>query len=398
MKRISQLDGVRGIAILLVIVWHYFTCQIVAPPRSVLFYCSRLTNFGWSGVDLFFVLSGFLIASILLDHRYASNYFRVFYLRRVCRILPIYFLLLALFVVVSASSIGASPSFRWLLGHPLPTWSYATFTQNILMGIRGDFGPNWLGITWSLAVEEQFYVFVPLLIYFLPRRILLLVFIIAVLTAPILRYMSPGFHGFVNTPWQSDSLFSGAALAVLVRWHPFVTGIRQHRRFLRALFLAILGVAAVLTIRATPFAQAMEKFWLAGLYAIFILVAFVGTEPWLGRLLRFSVLVRFGQLSYGIYLFHETVSGVLHGMLRHSKPQIRTISDAAVTVLALCVTMLLAAMSYRFFEQPILRFGHRFQYSPRAKKEISLETAPSEPSRHGAAEVPLRPALNIDVS
>jgi peptidoglycan/LPS O-acetylase OafA/YrhL len=127
MKRISQLDGVRGIAILLVLVWHFFAAQIVvAEPAGILSYCKQALSLTWSGVDLFFVLSGFLIAGILLDHHNTSNYFRVFYLRRVCRIFPLYFLLLALFLCLSATSLsnllhsGGSFTTRCPFGHTRP--------------------------------------------------------------------------------------------------------------------------------------------------------------------------------------------------------------------------------------------------------------------------------------
>ena len=376
MKRISQLDGVRGIAILLVLVWHYFTNQIVCQPKSFLSYWRHATSLTWSGVDLFFVLSGFLIGGILLDHRNTSNYFRVFYLRRVCRIFPLYFVVLALFVALSVTSIAISPSFQSLFHDPFPLWSYATFTQNICMSIRGGYGPRWLNITWSLAVEEQFYLFVPLLIYFLRRRILLPVLILVILAAPILRCAFPGFAASFNTPWRADSLLSGVALAVLVRWHSFVTTVQQHRRLLLLLFVAMLGGAAVMTLRPAPFG-AFNHSWLAGLFAVFILLAFVDAEPRLGSLLRTRVLVWVGQISYGIYLFHEAVSGLLHGALRHSKPQIRTLSDAGITISALCITIFLAAISFRFFEQPILRFGHRFQYSTKPRREASLEPVPN---------------------
>jgi peptidoglycan/LPS O-acetylase OafA/YrhL len=191
---------VRGVAILLVLVWHYFSCQVAPEPKSILDYFTRAFSLTWSGVDLFFVLSGFLIAGILLDHRKTSNYFRVFYLRRVCRIFPLYYALLAFFLCLSATNLSTSASFRWLFRDPLGLLSYATFTQNILMGARGDFAPGWLGITWSLAVEEQFYLVIPLLIYLLPRRILLYVFLCGILAAPILRCASGGFHAFVFTP------------------------------------------------------------------------------------------------------------------------------------------------------------------------------------------------------
>lgn len=379
MKRIAQLDGVRGVAILLVIIWHYFVCQIHPDPKTLISYCSLALSLTWSGVDLFFVLSGFLITGILLDHRNTSNFFRVFYLRRVCRIFPLYFLLLGLFVCLSATPLFTSPSYQWLFHDPLPIWSYATFTQNLFMGFRGDFGPHWLGVTWSLAVEEQFYLFVPLLVYFLPRRVLICVLVAAIVAAPILRWGAPGFHAFVNTPWRSDSLLSGALLAVLVRWHPFVAAVRQHRRLVMALFIVLLAGVAVMTLLVggavvTLWSASFSIFthlWLAALYSTLVLIAFVGSGHFLGRMLGSRLLVWFGQLSYGIYMFHQAVSGLLHGYLRHGAPQIRTVSDAAITAVALCITLALAMLSYRFFESPFLRFGHRFPYTPKPQRDAA---------------------------
>jgi peptidoglycan/LPS O-acetylase OafA/YrhL len=162
--RVPELDGIRGCAILLVIVWHYIACEIHAtPPGIVRSYLVSALSLTVSGVDLFFVLSGFLIAGILLDNRSASNYFRVFYVRRVCRIFPLYFLVLGMFVAFVALGATQSSRLSWIFHDPLPLWSYATFTQNVFMGLRGDFGPFWLGMTWSLAVEEQFYCFIPFL-------------------------------------------------------------------------------------------------------------------------------------------------------------------------------------------------------------------------------------------
>jgi peptidoglycan/LPS O-acetylase OafA/YrhL len=251
------------------------------------------------------------------------------------------------------------------------------------MDARGDLGPHWLAITWSLAVEEQFYLIVPLLIYFLPRGMLLSVLISAILAAPILRCVSGGGHEFHNTPWRADSLLSGAALAVLVRWHPFMSAVQKHGRLLRPVFVALLAGTAVMTLRP-PYFGAFNHFWLAGLYTIFVLIASAGTEPRLESLLQFPVLVWFGKISYGIYMFHEAVSGLLHGALGHdpqinslsdvgSAPEIRTPSDAGITVLALFVTLVLAMFSYHFFESPILRFGHRFQYSSKPRGDTSLQ-------------------------
>lgn len=365
MKRIPQLDGVRGIAILMVLVWHYFVCQVMAAePGGVVSVISSKLILTWSGVDLFFVLSGFLIAGILLDHKETTNYFRIFYLRRVCRILPLYFLLLGLYLAVSLTSLPAKPAYSWLLPNPLPIWSYATFTQNIFMGLRGDFGPHWLGVTWSLAVEEQFYLVVPVLVYFLPRKVLLLVLFAAIIAAPILRSTYPGLNAFINTPWRSDSILSGAALAVLVRWNPFIAAVRKLPWLLLLIFLALLAGAIQMTLKP-GLMGVWNHFWLAAFYAVFILMAFANSLPILGRILASSLLVWFGRLSYGIYMFHQAVSGLMHGAFGRGAPQMLTGSDMGITLGSLVITLLLAMISFRFFESPILNWGHRFKYQQR---------------------------------
>jgi peptidoglycan/LPS O-acetylase OafA/YrhL len=362
MRRLSQLDGIRGIAILLVVVWHYLPCQVESQQRAVQV-AMRALRLTWSGVDLFFVLSGFLIAGILLDNRDASNYYRVFYRRRVCRIFPLYFLVLGLFVCLSATSLGTDYRFAWLFANPMPLWSYATFSQNILMGINGNFGANWLAMTWSLAVEEQFYLVIPLLVAILPRRGLLYLFLIAIAAAPILRATLPGFWAFVNTPWRADSLLSGACLAVLVRWGPFLAFVRRHAQLVFGLFVLFLAGAAVITWRSPHVIAPLKGLWLAALYSLFVLLAVALPEGRISRSLSNPLLVWFGTLSYGIYMFHQAVAGLLYGFIRGSGPTIKTPTDVGITALAFVVTLAIASLSYYAFERPILRYGHRLIYS-----------------------------------
>ncbi len=130
--RLPELDGICGCAILVVLLWHYVACQISATEGPA-YAVKTALSWAWSGVDLFFVLSGFLIAGILMDNRDASNYFRVFYFRRICRIFPLYYLLLGVYFVLTDLGFNRSVSFDWVAGDLLPLWSYATFTQNILM-------------------------------------------------------------------------------------------------------------------------------------------------------------------------------------------------------------------------------------------------------------------------
>jgi peptidoglycan/LPS O-acetylase OafA/YrhL len=213
---------------------------------------------------------------------------------------------------------------------------------------------------------------IPLLTYLLPRRILLYIFLLGILTAPILRCASGGIHAFVFTPWRADSLLSGASLAVLVRWRPFMPAVQTRRILLLSVFLGLIAGAAGMSLRPVPFA-ALNQSWLARLYVVFVLIIFAGTEPRLGDLLRSPVLVWFGELSYAIYMFDQAVMCLFHRAFSQGSPTIRTPRDVCLTVLASRVTLLLAMFSDHFFERPILRFGHRFQYSPNPSESIPLK-------------------------
>ena len=154
-RRIPELDGLRGVAILLVLFCHYVSSVVNLPIHTFGSRLVILLNLTWSGVDLFFVLSGFLIGGILLEVRDSPRYFRTFYGRRVFRIVPIYALML-MFYWVSKAVARSGPAIAWLFDKPLPWIAYATFTQNIGMAWVHFFGAMPLAITWSLAVEEQF--------------------------------------------------------------------------------------------------------------------------------------------------------------------------------------------------------------------------------------------------
>ena len=365
LQRIPELDGVRGCAILLVLLWHYVAEQIHAPLHSAAGRVVQVLGLCWSGVDLFFVLSGFLIAGILLDHRGAANYFRVFYIRRVCRIFPLYFLLLGLFVVGAATAVGRDPRFHQLFAAPMPLWSYALFVQNIVMGARETFGAGWLGVTWSLAVEEQFYLVLPLVVFLVPRRVLPQALLAAVLCAPVLRGLTGGFESFVGMPWRADSLLMGALLACGLRAPGFVAAAGRHRRGLRTLFLMLLAGAAVMTWKKHVFGM-LDHSWLAALYALVIFLPLLGRDGRFARALRFPGLTWLGRVSYGVYMFHQPVSGLVHGWLRGAVPGIQSARDAGITLLALALTLLAAAASYYLIEQPIFRYGHTFRYAPAA--------------------------------
>ncbi|MFO1026034.1 MAG: acyltransferase [Acetobacteraceae bacterium] len=180
------MDAVRGIAITLVVGVHYWP---------------ELLPAGGIGVDLFFVLSGYLIGGILLDSRGAPGFFSTFYLRRAVRILPLYWILLA-----------------FVMPHDMP-W-YLTFTQPVLWAIQGEF-PAYspLAVTWSLAIEEQFYLLLPLAVRFLPQRWLVRVLWLCVCTAPLVRWaLSDAISlAWLMLPSRMDSLAGGVLLTCSIR-------------------------------------------------------------------------------------------------------------------------------------------------------------------------------------
>lgn len=209
-RRWIELDGVRGLAALLVLYVHVLHTWVPNHPEW-LFWLRNISALGWTGVHLFFVLSGFLIAGILMENRDSRNYFRVFYLRRSLRILPIYFVLLAMYAVLSSRvSIwppDASPP------EEIPAWSYLLLVQNFYMARHAVPEMDVLFVTWSVALEEQFYLFLPFCIWVLPRRYWPWFFGALVLLGPLFRanldWPAPG----MLLPGALESLGGGSWLA-----------------------------------------------------------------------------------------------------------------------------------------------------------------------------------------
>ena len=378
-RRITELDGIRGMAILLVLIWHYGACEIQAEPGTLLYYGIRALGLTWSGVDLFFVLSGFLIGGILLDNKDSINYFSTFYIRRICRIFPLYFFWVFLFI----GAIPIAARSDWLFGKSLPLWSYLTFTQNIAMAKTGDFGPNWLGITWSLAIEEQFYLILPLMIFFLSSKRLPYVLACIVLAAPalrfiLMRYPNGNFSPYVFMPCRADALMLGVLCAYGMRQEGFRRCLTDHRAFLHGLFALLLALAGVFTYKDyRVFSFVMLSYGysvLALLYSCCLLIALTERRGFVTWVVRNPLMVRLGIIAYGVYLFHQGVSGLIHGLLLKQTPQIGGWVAAGVTLSALLITLTLAELSWLYFEKPLVVIGHSFKY--RKRNDFSLDAVP----------------------
>src|SRR5258708_3665905 len=214
------LDGVRGLAVLLVLVFHFVGNTL--PTSSVERAIVGVTNYGSYGVELFFVLSGFLITGILYDAHNKPHYFRDFYMRRLLRIFPLYYGVLALvFFIALLIPLLRGPTLDYLVDRQAWAWLYAV---NIYIGKAGDWSFSYLDHFWSLAVEEHFYLFWPLVVFLLARRPRALIAVtLAISLCAMLARVTGSVIGlswwttYVLTPFRLDGLALGAFLAVTGR-------------------------------------------------------------------------------------------------------------------------------------------------------------------------------------
>jgi peptidoglycan/LPS O-acetylase OafA/YrhL len=399
-RRIPELDGLRGVAILLVLYYHYVESSPLLP--NFVSAAGRLT---WSGVDLFFVLSGFLIGGILLNARESPNYFKAFYVRRAYRILPIYAVTLAAFGLIRALSQvehSDNVSLQWLFARPFPWYFYASFTQNISMTYYGVLGPAWLGATWSLAVEEQFYLTLPFLIrYVRPRRLPYLLGIV-ILFAPVFRTLLRLFvtHGEVGTyvlmPSRADALMLGVLAAFFLRSdngpQALVAGkkllyVAQAILFCGMLWMSLkpgalpdsqtadaarlgssiitpasIGPWQTLWLYARTALSSLNYTWIALFYLCVLLIAITQRQSLLARALRNPALMSIGGIAYGTYLFHEPVLGLCYAFTRGTLPVITDFATLVITSCALLLTLGLAGSSWVSLEKPLVSLGHRYRY------------------------------------
>lgn len=375
--RIEQLDGVRGLAIIMVLVAHFYVLLSEPNPAYPRFFSTRLLQATWSGVDLFFVLSGFLIGGILIDRRRSTNYYAVFYLRRTLRILPLYFVLLLTVGALALAapdlrqlSTGEGESWRWMTGSLFPAWCYATFLQNFCMAAGDSLGSDSIGHSWSLAVEEQFYLLLPLFIRLVPERALPRLLAGLVLLTPLLRvqiWFIPDFGrigAYVLLPCRADSLLLGVLSAWAVRQDSIRRFLAARRRALNVLLLVLSAIGAFFSYYDGNFSSFLMinvgYTWFAITFALLILLAIVSPRRSMLGFLYWTPLRWIGWVSYFVYLFHQLVLGFAYLMMTGEAPSFE--HGYLPMVVALFLTFLLAGVSWRYFERPLLRYGHRYNY------------------------------------
>lgn len=369
--RVAELDGVRGVAILLVLAFHFGTLETTLASEKLVRVALGM-SLGWSGVDLFFVLSGFLITSILLETKGSERYFPSFYARRVLRIFPLY---LAAVFATFCVALPAAHALGW--GREITFGDSAWYWAH-LSNWRSALGRDVWPVThfWSLAVEEQFYLVWPWVVLGLSERRLRRVcvgIVAGVLAARLwLAWRVDARILYRLTPLRMDGLAMGALVALVVRDRALAAWVRGRLWAFAAAGGA--GLAAALALSRTPSSSSP---WmssagftsLAVLYAslVFYVVERAGGGSALARALRSRFLGAFGKYSYGLYVIHFPVSlAAVEGMRRVAEAlgvRYHIGMAVVVTIIGTAVSLALAKASWRWIEEPCLRWKARFPYT-----------------------------------
>jgi peptidoglycan/LPS O-acetylase OafA/YrhL len=354
--RVSELDGLRGMAILLVLVFHF------TPASGPLHPLAHVFQVGWIGVDLFFVLSGYLITGILLDSASRPHYYRNFIVRRSLRIFPLYYVCLLLYGYLT---FYPSP-LRWseFLGVGEARW-YLVYVGNVWAFLRNAWpGAAILTPLWSLQVEEQFYWSYPFLVHAVRRRVLagiLAVSVVAALAARIILALAMPANAigdYVLMPCRMDALAMGGLVAIAARESP---GWLKHPWIGRLTLLCMsIFLAVCLLVSETPWSRPMRTFGYSAIDLAFtgVLILLIGRrQPVLLRVCRWRWLVWLGIISYGLYLLHVPALTLADrwAPALHLAPR-----GSAAFFVAMGIAVGAASLFWVAFESQVLRLKNRF--------------------------------------
>lgn len=370
-----SLDGLRGIAILLVL-FHMFS--LLEPQAGVASYVyAKASYVGWIGVQLFFVLSGFLITGILLDSQAAPNYYAAFFARRTLRIFPLYFAVLAIaFVLLPALDSVPSSIAR---DQPNQIWLW-TYMEN-WAGVQGV-GSKTFPHFWSLAVEEQFYLVWPLLIR-RQRAATCLGFCLSLAALSLALRCWMVWNGashesiYPNSFCRMDALALGGAAAAVFRI-PALRALLVEKRARILVYAFITFLLGIVVTRGfwhmTGAGQTIGYSIIAAMFML-LLMAAVATDctsggnprisgvPSLAGVLRLGPLTIAGKYSYGMYVFHKPIHDFVGKPLLarlQVDPSQSMMADVGYVACGTLLTLLLSIVSYHFFEEHFLRLRHRF--------------------------------------
>lgn len=382
--QIAEIDGLRGIAILMVLVHHFW------PDTGPLARLYNVAHLGWMGVDLFFVVSGFLIGGILLDTAGERHYFRNFYARRSLRIFPLYYAFLIVVFTLVPLVEGGSYSQTAFVAQSGSPWWYFLYFGNIREAFRGIEPPYYLAPLWSLCIEEQFYVSFPWIVSRVSRANLkklvlgLIIFAPVMRTATLLLFPNKERMQYVATFSRVDVIAYGVLLALLFR----TEAIEKLRPY--AGKLAVVGVVLMALVfpfggwyRPSVFCRTAGYSLAAVTFFAIVMWTVLHRNARAAAPLRFAPLTYLGKICYGLYLLHRPAESILLKTLAHFGMVVN--EDAAWLVpVKIAMAIAVATASWYCFERPILRLKRRFEFKQHPGEAI-LEAAAPPPALSASA-------------
>jgi peptidoglycan/LPS O-acetylase OafA/YrhL len=362
-ERIAALDGLRGFACLLILAFHLVATPIWKPAMySAAWWVKSVSSLGLFGVDLFFVLSGFLLGGACMDRLGEPKYFTSFYLSRARRLLPLYFLLLLAGSFLFAF-VFQEARYGWLRRPEMPLWPFLLQLQNFQMAYQGKLGPYWLSATWSLAVQEHFCLVSPALIYGFYRSkafpyLLLSLIGFSLLLRGFLWFAleNDGLPNYILTPCRWDSLFIGVMGAWLMRQPWLASAVQDREKWIWPVALiAPLLTIVVLYPGITSIEESIRVFLYPALAVSFLGLIFLAIFSRPRTFFEAKWLQDLGALSYGIYLFHPLVFGLLTTAILGKKPFFTSISQLWLSALSVVVVVMLAWLLHQLIERTFLQ-------------------------------------------
>lgn len=370
-NRIKELDGLRGIAIILVMSLHLFGWAVHFTENTVLKFITNLTTIGWAGVDIFFTLSGFLITSILLHSKNNEYYFKNFYARRILRIFPLYYLTIAIVILFVPN---LEPEFIKNLKFSLPIM--LLYGQNWLLLYDPDLLTNYLGVTWSLAIEEQFYLIWPPIIQLFSRERLIkyifgyIILLSLIQTITIFFFENVSritFFYYLSSFTRFEEMLIGGLLAI---WLTYDNALETLRRFSLPIFISGMLLFVIICLLSLPNSlEPVNNIWITlggykllgvltvGLIGIFITYP---AENYIRRFFQNPLLIFFGNYSYSMYLFHEIFGLILYSFFLKNNFH-GTIFFFIFLLLVSIIIILVSLLTWHLFEKHMLNLKKYFE-------------------------------------
>lgn len=366
-ERLPILDGLRGLAIILVLLHHF---MVLEPANHIHAGIIKTAAFGGHGVDLFFVLSGFLITRILLNAKGQKNYFKNFYMRRFLRIFPLYYLWLLVFMFLIPFLFKEMPEIAeqiqaYRQAQQKFPWYFA-YGSNFLIALKGSFDRGGLDISWSLAIEEHFYLFWPLLVWFFSEKNLSRICLAVIAGSIGLRTLlwlngAAEIQIYVWTFTRIDTIIFGALTAISLKSGPdhFWLKHLRNRSFFYMIAALLVGMLFSGNLNKSTLIMNSCGYSLIALFFTMLLIQCLESER--NAFLIHPLMKTFGKFSYAMYLFHIPISGVLKAFWIRGGHGLDTLwAQGLFYVLATSLTVTAAFLSWNLLERHCLALKRLF--------------------------------------